>query len=495
MTGGEPPSRADRRAVIDIGSNSIRLVIYEGPRRAPFPICNEKALCGLGRDLEPGGVLDPKAVESALTTLARFRRLLSEHGDPATEAFATAAVREARDGKAFVRRIDELGFKTRIIEGGEEAALAAQGVISYEPGASGLVGDLGGGSLELVALSNGAVGESVSLSIGPLRLMQASGGRIAAAGDLAAKALAGAPWLEPRRFETFYSVGGAWRAVARIHMRLKRYPLPVLHHYELARAEAVSVCELIMRQSRRSLEEIPGIPKRRLDTLPFSAAALKAVLERSNVARVVVSAGGAREGALYRDLPPAIRALDPLLEGAQFFAERLSPDVAMGPAVAAATERLFPEETPAERRIRQATCILTDVAAYFHPDLRGHQAFDTALRAPFYGVTHRERVAIALALFVRHEGRVEGEPDPGIVAMLSEEERARAVRLGLAMRFAAALAPKAPHALEGCELARQEDRVVFRAPRAQRSLMGESPRKRLESLAQEFGATPAEVYY
>lgn len=483
-----------RRAVIDIGSNSVRLVIYEGPPRAPFPIVNEKALCGLGRDMGPGGVLDAEAVESALTTLGRFRRLIEEHGDPQTDVFATAAVREARDGKDFVRRIDALGFRTRIIPGGEEAALAAAGVVSYEPGATGLVGDMGGGSLELVALKNGEVRESVSLSIGPLRLMQETGEKIGPASDTARKTLAKVSWLLPGRFPALYSVGGAWRALARIHMRHKSYPLTVLHHYEMPRGEAVNICDLVMKQSRRSLEDI-GITKRRLDTLPFAAAALKALLERCEPGKVVVSAGGAREGVLYLDLPAEVRALDPLIEGARFFAERLAPDPDMGPTIERMTDRLFPDETPALRRIRAASCMLTDVAAYFHPDLRGLQAFDTALRAPFYGVSHRERVAMAFALHVRHEGKVAGEPNEAIVSMLSQEDRDRALRLGLAMRFAASLAPKAPHALEGCELVRRDDKIVFRAPRSVRSLMGEIPMRRLESLAAEFGALPAETYF
>jgi exopolyphosphatase/guanosine-5'-triphosphate,3'-diphosphate pyrophosphatase len=484
-----------RRAVIDIGSNSVRLVIYEGPPRAPFPIVNEKALCGLGRDMASGGALDAGAVEAALATLRRFRRLIEEHGDPQTDVFATAAVREARDGKSFVRRIDDLGFRTRIIPGGEEAALAAAGVVSYEPGATGLVGDMGGGSLELVALEGGEPRESVSLSIGPLRLMHETGERIGPASETAHRALARVGWLQPGRFQALYSVGGAWRALARIHMQLKSYPLTVLHHYEMSRAEAVSVCELVMRQSRRSLEVIPGITKRRLDTLPFAAAALKALLERSEAQKVIVSAGGAREGVLYLDLPSETRALDPLIEGAHFFAERLAPDAAMGPALQLMTRRLFADETPAQARLRAATCILADVAAYFHPDMRGLQAFDTALRAPFYGVTHRERIEIGYALFVRHEGKGAGEPDAAIVAMLAPEERDRSLRLGLAMRFATSLAPKAPHVLEGCELVRDKGRLCFRAPKAVQSLMGEIPQKRLENLAAEFGLTPVEAYF
>lgn len=315
------------------------------------------------------------------------------------------------------------------------------------------------------------------------------------AGDLAARALAGVKWLEANRFDTLYSVGGAWRALARIHMRIKSYPLSVLHHYELPRAEAISVCELVTRQSRRSLEEIPGLPRRRLDTLPFASAVLLAVLDRTNVSRVVVSAGGVREGLLYRELSREERGIDPLHAGARFFAERLAPEIGMGAAVRALTEKLFLDETPGDRRLRLAACELTDVAAYFHPDLRGRQAFDTALRAPFYGVTHRERVAIALTLFTRHAGVIANEPNEKVVALLSAEERARAIRLGLALRFASALAPKAPHALLDCTLVHKGDSVFFRGPKTVESLMGENSRKRLESLAAEFGATAQETYF
>ena len=444
--------------------------------------------------MAPGGRLDPKAVDYALETLRRFRRLIEEHGEPPTRVFATAAVREAADGREFVRRIDELGFAAEVIDGAEEASLAAFGVVSYEPGATGVVGDMGGGSLELVALENGEIRDSASLSIGPLRLMQQSEGKIQTASEIVARALADVSWLGQRATAGLYAVGGAWRAVARIQMRLKKYPLPVLHHYEFSRNDALDVCDLIARQSKRSLEEIEGLPRRRLDTLPYAALVLKSVLERTKIERVIVSAGGVREGLLYKSLSPAERAIDPLLEGANFFASRLAPDPKMGAAAEALTDALFIDETLATRRVRQAVCALIDVAAYFHPDLRAHQAFDTALRAPFYGVTHRERALIALALFTRHEGKVAGEPDASIVGLLPDEERDRAYRLGHALRFAAALAPKAPHALVGARLEHAGDKIVFRAPERTRSLMGETPRKRLEALAAEFGAQPEERY-
>lgn len=484
-----------RQAVIDIGSNSVRLVIYDGPRRAPMPICNEKALCGLGRDITPEGGLNPAAVDYALSTLRRFRSLIGEHGDPPTRVIATAAVREAKDGAAFVASINRLGFEAEVIDGAEEARLAALGVLSCEPGASGLVGDMGGGSLELIGLDRGSVGDASSLSLGALRLMQTSDGKIGNAPMLIEAALDAVPWLSKGGFGTLYSVGGAWRALARIHMRIRSYPLSVLHHYEFSKAEAIEICDLVAKQSRRSLLEIPGLPHRRIDTLPFAALVFKSVLKRSGAERVITSASGVREGLLLDDLSTEEIALDPLLEGARFFADRLSPEPAIGEAVMALTDSLFPAESAAERRIRRAACLMSDVGAYFHPDHRAKHAFETVLHGPFCALSHSERVAMAISLFCRHAGKAPTPEADAVLALLAQEEKQRAIRLGLAMRFCGALAPKAPAAIAGCSLVLEDGKLCFRAPRDRETLMGELPRKRLAALAQAFGAQPAEVYY
>jgi len=487
-------SKPIKRAVIDIGSNSVRLVIYDGTRRAPVPICNEKALCGLGRDMSDDGALNPNAVRYALSTLARFQLLLKEHGDPQTRVIATAAVREAVDGKAFVKKIKSLGFNVEVIEGEREAELAALGVISYGYKADGIVGDMGGGSLELVAVKGGQLKNRTSLSIGPLRLMQKCDGNIQKAPAFIETALDSVGWIKPGKYTTLYSVGGAWRAVARIHMRLRSYPMSVLHDYELSQRDAIDICDLIARQSRKSLEEIPGIPRRRIDTLPFAALVLKALLQRMKSEHILVSAGGVREGLLYEDLSDKERNIDPLLAGATFFSDRLSPNTGYGEAVFSLTTGLFPEETDGEKRLRSATCQLIDTGAFFHPDLRGEHAFDTALRAPFYAISHKDRAAMALSLFVRHQGRRSAFPDDQAVGLLSWEEQTRAVRLGLAMRFAGALAPKAPSLLKGCSLTLDEGSLIFTAPRLIEKLMEDFPRRRLESLAAAFEANIVEIY-
>ncbi len=487
------PALARRRAVVDIGSNSVRLVVYNGPLRAPMAICNEKALCGLGRDMADDGSLNALAVADALATLTRFRRLLEEYGDPPTWTIATAAVRHARDGDAFVAAVKKLGYDITVISGAEEAALTALGVVSFEPNATGIAGDMGGGSLELVALSHGQVADTASLRVGALNVMRETRGDVKAAAALIEAALDTVDFLQTKPYDALYSVGGAWRAIARIHMRLRSYPLSVLHHYKMTSAEAVKICNLVSRQSRRSLEDIPGIPRRRIDTLPYAAMVMKSVIRRMAAKTVVVSAGGVREGLLYRMLTEEERAVDPFIAACRFYAERLAPNPAFGEAAATMVEPLFAGE--AERaRLRFATSLMIDIGAYFHPDLRGRHAFESALSAPFVGVAHKDRVWMALALFSRHQGRSNAFPNEAAIKLLSHSEQQSAVRFGLALRFAASLAPKVEAPMADCRLELESEKLIFRAPADREALMGETPRRRLDALAAAFDAEAIEIY-
>lgn len=484
----------ERRAVIDIGSNSVRLVIYDGPKRAPFSICNEKALCGLGRDMTDDGKLNPEAANFAFATLRRFARILKEHNNPPVHAIATAAVRDAKDGEQFVQAVKEIGFEVDVLTGEQEAVFAAMGVVSFEPGAAGIVGDMGGGSLELVTLDKGKIKESTSLQVGPLNIMRRAPGGLKQATAIIEEELDKAELLKTQKCDALYAVGGAWRAVARIHMRLKSYPLSVLHHYELTSTQTMEVCDLVSKQSRRSLEQIPGIPRRRLDTLPYAALVLKSVLKRTKAKKVVVSAGGVREGILHQALSKGARETDPLLAACRFYAERLAPDPVFGDAAFEMVEPLFAENEDVAQRIRYATCLLIDIGAYFHPDQRGRHVFDAALHAPFVAVSHDDRVWTALALYCRHEGRSAALPDEQAIGLLSWDQQMSATQFGLAMRFAASLSPKSPAPLKDCRLEWEPGRLTFRAPSDREDLMGETPRRRLDSLAASFEADAIEIY-
>ena len=251
-------------AVVDVGSNSVRLVIYRIEGRSIWTVYNEKVLAGLGRDLRSTGKLSPNGVTAALAAMKRFRAVLDAVRPAEIFSAATAAVRDAKDGAAFVERARlEAGLELRVLTGPEEARYAALGVLAGEPDGLGVVGDLGGASLELTHITGDGPGEGVTLPLGPFAIAEKDPEQLRRAVDSHLSPIA-------RRFSTptFHAVGGAWRNLALLHMRLSNYPLEVVHQYEMNRSEALESCRFLSRQTRRSLETVPGVSKKRLDTLP-----------------------------------------------------------------------------------------------------------------------------------------------------------------------------------------------------------------------------------
>ncbi len=488
------PIKSYRRAVIDIGSNSVRLVIYEGPARVPLPICNEKALCGLGRGMSKNAQLNERAVKDALETLTRFRHIIEAYGTPPTKVIATAAVREASDGHDFVKAVEKLGFEVQILTGEQEAMMAGLGVLSFKPEADGLVGDMGGGSLELTQVKNGKIGKTSSLPIGPFHLMEASKGNFKKVGPIIDEALDGVKWLDPQNFQKLYAVGGAWRAIIGTHMNLKKYPLRVLHHYCLDGGEAMELCSLIKRQSRTSLEEFPGIQRRRIDTLPYAALVMEKVLARLKMQEVIVSAGGVREGVLFEGLSDAEKQRDPLWAYARHMAEKFSPVPDFGREIITLTDQLFQNEREERKRLRCMISQMIDVGAYFHADYRGIQSFNMMLYAPIVGLRHEERILSALTLYHRYNGRRAKNPDEGAIALLDWEDQQYAIRLGLALRFAADFSPKVGGPLNGCTLSTSKSKLTLTMPKNRKPLMTYLPMKRFQSLAQVMELTADIVY-
>ena len=132
MRSRQPPSRQPI-AIVDIGSNSVRLVVYSGAPRVPTPIFNEKVLAGLGAELAGTGELSARSQEKALAALRRYHLLIGHMGVKRTRVVATAAARDARNGAQFVKRIDAIGFDCEVLAAEEEARLAGEGVLSAFP--------------------------------------------------------------------------------------------------------------------------------------------------------------------------------------------------------------------------------------------------------------------------------------------------------------------------------------------------------------------------
>jgi exopolyphosphatase/guanosine-5'-triphosphate,3'-diphosphate pyrophosphatase len=468
-------------AVVDIGSNSLRLVVYDGVRRAARMLLNEKVLCGLGRGLDESGRLNAEGVELSRVNLQRFVALSRAIGVTRLDVLATAAVRDAADGKDFASEIERrFGVRVRILAGAEEGRLSALGVLSGIPDAAGIAGDLGGGSVELVPIAKGQAGPGATLPLGPLRLagLADDDKRLREAID---RHLATVPWLTATPANSFYAVGGAWRALARIHMEQTQYPLHIIQQYTLSRGEAEKYLDLVARQSRKSLEKIATVSKKRLEVVPLAARILLRLLRRIEPKELVFSASGLREGHLYSLLDAAEQRQDPLL-AACAEAAQLNPRFgANGEAIFAWTSALFPKEPAARQRLRRAAALLSDIAWQEHPDYRAVQALRHALYMPIAGLSHAERAFIALALHARYGGR--GTLDLAApLELLDEDALAAARTIGLAFRLGYTISGGVPGLLNGVTLGLSDGAVALTFAQSGAGRFGESVQRRLDAL-------------
>lgn len=481
-----PPADAPRFAVVDLGSNSVRLVVFEGEARNPLAIFNEKAVLRLGRGLQASGVLHEEGVGQALVVLCRYHAIARAMGAVPFEILATAAVRDASNGGEFVdairARLPDVSI--RVLAGAEEAALSAAGVLCGIPNADGLLADIGGGSLELVSLRAGAVGPAWTLKLGVIRLAERAGGEPARARAIVEADLATIPGLAETAGRDLYLVGGAWRALARIHIAQTGYPLNIVHHYAIGRDEARDLAALIGGTARRVLERLPGVPRRRIDDLPFAAVVLRRLLRASGAARVVFSANGLREGWYLSQLPPAIQAEEPLLAAAREQGRRLGRDPGLPPALFAWTEPLFTDDTPPERLLRAAACWVSDIGSHDHPEYRPEQAFLRILRQPGVSIDHHARAYLALVIAIRYEADNAASFLLPARQLLTPAAAGRAERLGLALRLAYTLSAGTPDLLAAAALIVEGRRLVLRLARASGTFAGDSVLRRLERLAE-----------
>ncbi len=483
-----PDADAGPVAIIDIGSNSIRLVVYEGGGRSPAILFNEKIMAGLGRGLGKTGLLDPQAVERALAALARFRLLAQDIGAATLRTVATAAVRDARNGPEFMARLAGIGLEVELLPGAEEAALSGHGVLAAIPEADGIVGDLGGGSLELVRVGAGGVGEGVSIPFGVLRIAAMRLGSARELDRAIGKALDKAGWQGGCDGRPLYMVGGSWRALARLHMALAGFPLPIVHHYAMAPGEGQRLVRALGQLDPKRVRGIDGVSPSRAPSLGHAAMLLAVLARRLKPGALIVSAYGLREGLLHRGLPPAVRALDPLIEAAHEEGARQGRFPEHGDLLDRWIAPLFADEPPRRARLRHAACLLADVGWRAHPDFRAERGLDTALHGNWVAIDARERAMLGQALFT-HFG---GDGVPEIVGRLTApEDRAAAIRWGLAMRLGQRLSGGVASPLEASRLALEDGVLALRLPDADIALYGEAVERRLKALADAFGRKPA----
>jgi exopolyphosphatase/guanosine-5'-triphosphate,3'-diphosphate pyrophosphatase len=483
-------------AVLDIGSNSVRLVVFEGAKRNTIPLFNEKILCGLGRSVATTGRLNERGVERALRALRRFNAVCSQLGVAKIDVIATAAAREAENGPDFIKRA-ELVLKSEIsvITGKQEAHLAAAGVIYGFPEAQGMVADLGGGSLEIIGVDHkkGAVG-GATLPLGGLRLIDLSGGNLKKAGKIIDAELAKIDWLEKGKGKPLYAVGGTWRAFARVHMAQTQYPLSVLHGYTMPIEEALTFARVLDHLSPVSLSGVKAISKARSETVPYGALVLERLIQRMRPSEFIVSAFGVREGLLYTTLSQDEKNRDPLLMACFELANLRSRSSEHAVELCKWTDALFqspgPKETPGEKRLRYAACLISDIGWRTHPDYRSSQSLAMIAQASFAGLDHPGRAFLALSVYYRNKGLVSSETSPSINKLVNENTLSRARIIGAAVRTAHMISASMPGTISQTPIFYEGDKLVLELPKKYQALEGERLDGRFAALAKELGFKP-----
>ena len=480
-----------RVGVIDIGSNSVRFVVFDGAARSPAYYFNEKVLCGLGLGYAETGRLNAEGRDRALAALRRFALLAREMAVDPLLTVATAAVRDAEDGPEFQEQVRaHAGLDIRVLGGAEEARLSAQGVLLGWPGAQGLVCDIGGSSMELAELTGGGgVGKRETSGLGPLKLMGLKGGVKARRAHIARAVDTLCAGFDEKP-ERLFLVGGSWRAIARIDMIQRGYPLKVLHEYQMTPRALRETLAFIAKNDPEAIRAGTGTSIERMRLVPLAAEVLSVLVRRIKPREIAVSSYGIREGLLYDQMSDRLRHRDPLIEAARHAEAASAREPGFGRALFDFVAPLFPRAKDPKLRVIRAACLLHDVSWRAHPDYRAEVCFDNATRANLGGLTHGERVYLGLALLHRYKNnRADTGFNADLLQLLPEAEVTEAEILGRAMRFGAMFAIERPTDHGHLTLRPKRREVVLTLTSKQgRDLFGEVAEGRFRSLASAMGA-------
>lgn len=485
----DPGTRAlSRVGVVDVGSNSVRMVVFDGAARSPAYFYNEKIMCALGAGVSETGNLNPKGRDRALAAMIRFKHLADGMGLSELTVVATAAVRDAQDGAAFCADVlQHTGLRIWVIDGKEEARLSAQGVLLGWPGAYGLICDIGGSSMELAEISEGRVGKRVTSNLGPLKLQGLSGEHKERKAHIKETVASLMEQMGAQR-DRLFLVGGSWRAIARIDMHRRRYPLHVLHEYRMTPAHVSRTAKYIAEADIEELRSACGISSARMILVPLAAMVLKQLVKAFKPKDIAISSYGIREGLLYEQMPQRLRDRDPLIEASRFAENKDARMPGFGKSLYDFVLPLFKSAPETRKRLVKAACLLHDVSWRAHPDYRAEVCFDNATRANLGGLNHQERIFLGLALLHRYSNSREGTRFEELYTLVDEKTQLEAEVLGKAMRFGAMLWME-----KGAERAKlkwyPKKRILeLRLTRDALPLFGEVAEIRLKSLASSLQA-------
>lgn len=478
------------RAIIDIGSNTVRMVVYGGSLRAPLVLLNEKVAARLGKAMADTGKLPKDSKELAMRGLRRFVLLLEDLGVDDVDTVATAAVRDAKNGADFIDQVAALGLSPRVISGEEEACLSASGVLGAFPGAEGLVADLGGGSLELVQIANGQSDTATSLPLGTLRLPEYRGDKPKEMKKELGQALKQGGWNEAIN-APLYLVGGTWRAMAVYAMQARNYPLTDPHGFYLNAEEATELADTLAASDPETLQAMPRISSMRGASMPDAAVLLQAMLKKLEPIGLMFSSWGLREGLLYDRLPAHSKSQDPLLAGLTVFAAQRGAPPTLAARIAGWTAGVVPPTDSGSERLRLASTMMALASMQVEPNIRLNHAMDWALHKRWIGLDARGRAMLAAA--VAANGNHLDLPDT-VRALADEDALEQAICWGLATRVARRVGARSQRSLQVSKLSIVDDKLLLQLQESQSDLFGVPTEKDMKLLAGRLGLDPEVVF-
>lgn len=482
-----PETTKGQVAIIDIGSNTVRMVVYHALTRVPIPLFNEKYMCALGKGLARTGRLNSEGVVLAKKAMARFMLMARRLDVHSLDVLATAAVRDAQDGMDFVRKLEaEHAIKIRIISGEEEARYAAYGTLASIHAPLGLTADMGGGSLELAAISPNHVGDTISTRLGSLHLLDSNDANIAAMEATITHTLKQVPWLAKLHPPTLYAVGGGFRSIAKVHMKAQNYPLNITHEYEISASSAYALVRKLIQLTPEELAALDGMPSKRAGTIIPSALVLKHLLQLTGAQSVMVSVSGIREGFFYGLLSSKQQERDALIASATDLAALIGRRGLYAKELMGWMDPIFINEPVALKRIRHALCILSEIAWSIDPSFRSEWAFLRIVQSSLKGLNHPERVMLALALFHRYQTNMKKPFAP--VKLLSDYEKSWARCVGLCANLAYQISGGKHGNLQHATLSMHQDTLRLTLDQEASPLRTEMVEKRLEGLGKALNA-------
>lgn len=480
-------TRPQRKAVIDIGSNSVRLIVYQVRGRSTVPQVNEKVMAGLGRDVLKTGCLHPEGRKSAFAALGRFTTICTSLGVSDVTAIATSAVREASDGPDFCREVETTwGLSIKVLTGEDEARYAALGVVSAQRNPTGLIGDLGGSSLELISVKDGVLGKGHSFQAGPLALLEVNGGKPGGVQDYLDQTLKGLK--KAPAIEQFYGVGGAWRAIAKVHMEARGYPLRVLQSYAIPADEMLDLCDRIIRQDGNIAPIVRDIAGKRAKTLHLTAMSLSTVLKNSRAKEMIISAYGVREGLLYGSMSEEVQAIDPLMAGMMALSKTDGGQAAFARALETFAEPVLSQLEPVfdgeDQRYHSAATLISDIGATLHPDHRADIAQQLVLRGPYTGVSHAGRIYLGLITAFRYQRKFKVTDLEKLT--LSEAQIERAQVFASLVRLAAEFSARTERILKKASLKLDDTHLILKVHPKASGLVSDGVQRRLAHAASQL---------